>query len=347
MVSGERNRWLDILRAAAIVLVVNCHIASDCATSFGSSPVYLILGIGGHGVDLFFVLSGWLLGKLLFKELGRTGSIRIKRFLMRRWLRTLPAYYVVLFATMAQALVQGRLESQHLSYPCFGQTYLLERMPFFGVSWSLCVEEHFYLLIAPLILLVGNRRRLGILLFAALLVIPLLCRSMEWYSTLSQTHVRLDQCAAGVGLAFIFVQFPGFWARIQGALPVLALLAVIGAAISILNRFLSLPFSIPLTLYTFISIVLVAYSERGRWWQGQIRIPFANYLATRSYSIYLLHVEAIAIVKRLEVESVSARWICIWLVSLCLAEVLFRFIELPGMRLRENSWFKTQIARDT
>ncbi|MDA7874533.1 acyltransferase family protein [Rhodopirellula sp.] len=64
----QRNHWLDIVRATAIILVVNCHIASS-QTERGSQDLWLnVLGLGGRGVDLFFVLSGWRLGSLLLEE---------------------------------------------------------------------------------------------------------------------------------------------------------------------------------------------------------------------------------------------------------------------------------------
>src|SRR4051794_14167239 len=98
-VPNRRNPRLDVLRVAAIVSVVNCHIAA----AFHPNGLLGILQLGGHGVDLFFVLSGWLLGKQLCEELRDTGSVDLKRFWLRRWLRTLPAYYAVMSLTIIQA----------------------------------------------------------------------------------------------------------------------------------------------------------------------------------------------------------------------------------------------------
>lgn len=83
-----RIRSMDFLRAVAILLVILAHTS----LSYGRFPSLVPLQFGGTGVDLFFVLSGWLLGCQLFKELNKHNTINIKRFWVRRWMRTLPAY---------------------------------------------------------------------------------------------------------------------------------------------------------------------------------------------------------------------------------------------------------------
>src|SRR5262249_10922056 len=147
-------------------------------TFSGQSDTFAFLGLGGHGVDLFFCLSGWLLGKQLCDEFKKTGTIEVRRFWLRRWMRTLPAYFAVLLATMAQAIIHGKL-SFCLQFFVFLQTYV-GTMPFFGVSWSLCVEEYFYLFVAPLLFVFCRHRNLRALL-PVLLLIPFAARlSAGW-----------------------------------------------------------------------------------------------------------------------------------------------------------------------
>ncbi|QDV43244.1 O-acetyltransferase OatA [Stieleria neptunia] len=331
---SSRNAWLDVLRAMAIVLVINCHTASTHAHQFGPTTWTRVWGIGGHGVDLFFVLSGWLLGNLLFRELKRTGRVQLTRFWGRRWLRTLPAYYTVLVLTLAQAIWQGRFEWRQMSFFVFFQTYIFESQPFFGVSWSLCVEEHFYLIIAPLILVIGKRRHLGLAFFFLMLGIPVLLRVYGLYEHRNQTHVRLDQCASGVALAYFFVFYPVAWGRLKQSLPVLALIALALATGLVLNRVGVISMPERLAYFTFISMVLVLFSEYGRWWQSRAHHPLILYLATRSYSLYLVHIEAISLVDKIHIENALARCAVIWFFSLLCAELLYRLIERPGMELR-------------
>ena len=210
----KRNTSLDVLRAAAIILVVNCHIVSGYYAS-SHSPVPAPLGIlrmGGHGVDLFFILSGWLLGRQLCEELRDTGGIELRRFWLRRWLRTLPAYYAILLGTYLQVIIQGKQPIRYC-YLWFAQNYV-DPMPYFAISWSLCVEEHFYLLVAPFLLILARSHRAATVLLPIILALPLACRSLNWYHSLQETHVRYDECATGVLLAYTFVFLPRLWRKL-------------------------------------------------------------------------------------------------------------------------------------
>src|SRR6516165_1345813 len=80
--TGRRNPALDVLRSLAIIMVVNCHVAGTFAPAPDQS-YSKVLQLGGIGVELFFVLSGWLLGRQLCLELADTGTIDVWRF----WLR--------------------------------------------------------------------------------------------------------------------------------------------------------------------------------------------------------------------------------------------------------------------
>ncbi len=210
-----RNRSLDILRAIAVIVVVNCHIATSFGTYAGmpqhSGGWLHVLQLGGHGVDLFFVLSGWLLGSILAQEYLDKNSINVKRFLLRRWLRTLPAYYAVLAMLLSQQVVSGN--GIRWEYFIFLQNYL-DDIPFFSVSWSLCVEEHFYLIIGPLLLFVLKSRWRFVAAFTTLLVLPVVVRHLGW-GTLQETHARIDQCAVGVGLACLFKLYPSTYVRVS------------------------------------------------------------------------------------------------------------------------------------
>jgi peptidoglycan/LPS O-acetylase OafA/YrhL len=329
-----RYPGLDLLRALAIVLVVNCH----AATAFGSRPEYRALQLGGKGVDLFFVLSGWLLGRQLMRELRDTNTIDLRRFWYRRWLRTLPAYYAVLAFTFAWQLARGNYDLRW-SYLFFGQTYLTD-LPYFGVSWSLCVEEHFYLAVAPVLLLFW-RVRAALVLLPLLLVLPFVCRSAGWLVHPDgggiETHARYDPCAVGVLLAAIDVARPRLWAVLRSLAPFLALAGLVAAGRDVACR-LNPQWGLGdqgITAWALIfgSWVLLAAARPG-WAVG--RLPGVRYVAERSYAVYLLHPEAFALLKKLDGLPFVAFLALTWAVSLLLAEVLYRLVERPGMRLRER-----------
>ena len=131
-----RYRSMDLLRAIAITLVILAH----SVFSYGAPEHLAPLQFGGTGVDLFFVLSGWLLGGLLFKEAEKNGNIDIKRFWIRRWMRTFPAYYAVLIIQVSQRYLTKDDVDFPWEYFVFVQNYSYP-LDFFFFFWSLSVEE--------------------------------------------------------------------------------------------------------------------------------------------------------------------------------------------------------------
>jgi peptidoglycan/LPS O-acetylase OafA/YrhL len=329
---SKRNGSLDVLRALAIVWVVNCHIVS----AFGTATHLAVLQLGGKGVDLFFVLSGWLLGRQLLNEVRQAGTIDVRRFWYRRWLRTLPAYYTVLLPTLLWQLMAHGPSWEQASFLVFGQNYL-PSIPCFGVSWSLCVEEHFYLLVAPVLLLLF-RFRTAVVLLPALLLVPHVCRVMGWYHSTVQTHVRWDQCASGVLLAYVSVFRPAIWARSCRLAPALALAGLGFACFNVLTR-LNPAWGVGdlnTTSWLLIFATWVLLANSGEFWKSGFRFAPIRYLADRAYSLYLLHVESFAILKKLGNLNFVEYMALSWLISLILAEVLYRTVERPVMNAREK-----------
>jgi peptidoglycan/LPS O-acetylase OafA/YrhL len=340
---GKRNHALDVVRCIAIASVVNCHAVG----ASGSSADLNFLRLGGKGVDLFFVLSGWLLGHQLLSELKSTHTLDIARFWYRRWLRTLPAYYAVLALTFAWQIVGRGNVDLCGSYLFFGQNYLSD-LPYFSVSWSLCVEEHFYLLVAPLLLLFFRMPWARYTALPILLLIPSVCRAFGWYHSIDATHVRYDQCAAGVVLAALSIFVPKLWTTLCRFAPWLAAASLIAVAFNVFVRikresqigdFGILPYTL-----IFASWILLANSSP--YWQSH-RVFGARYLADRSYAVYLLHGEAFALLKRLPQLPFLLYLALAWLLSLLLAEMLYRGVERPILRAREKFAFSCSRSKAT
>lgn len=135
-----RQRELDLLRGLAIILVLFRHYNIF-------TPLF---NIGWMGVDLFFVLSGYLVSGLLFKEYLKYGSIKAMRFLIRRGFKIYPLFYLLMIITIIlQILIKKPLTSYQLfSELLFVQNYFGN---FYYHTWSLAVEEHFYVLLTILI----------------------------------------------------------------------------------------------------------------------------------------------------------------------------------------------------
>lgn len=330
----HRNFRLDLLRSTAIILVFLAHTV----LSFGAPDSLAGLQLGGIGVDLFFVLSGWLLGHQLLKEQKTTGQINIKRFWLRRWMRTLPAYYAVLSFTLLQAYFSKDNFEIPYSYFFFLQNY--HELPFFYVSWSLCVEEQFYLIIAPLLAglaLLPKNYRLPILL--VILLAPTLFRTLGLFGKLVETHVSWDCCIFGILLAHLYTEKNRAWAILEKNASLIALATLTILTAFFINRW------IPNSGISDPSRLLLAFIF-GSWivWALQPEnnastkaISISNYIATRSYAIYLLHPDALAITHRLLPKSSFIFYIGFAIVlTLIASEILYRLIELPGMKLREK-----------
>lgn len=331
----NRNFSLDLLRAVAILMVFIGHTV----LSYGSPSNLAPLQFGGTGVDLFFVLSGWLIGYQLFKELELFGNIDVKRFWIRRWMRTLPAYYSVLGYT----IIQQYLTKENFTFPfahlIFLQNYE-ENLTLFTVSWSLSVEEQFYLVIAPLVVVITKLgKHYRTLILVLLLFLPSFFREVEWYGSLKETHVRWDCCVMGVLLANIHYSYSDFWTKLVDA-------AVPLATISLL---------IYLTFYYFRWFPNESISDPnalvlaflfGSWvlWAQKIHIHFNKYInnavyyvSTRSYAIYLLHPDALAVTAKLIPEQNFVLYISGAFGLSCLAsEALYRIVEKPIMNARNN-----------
>ena len=186
----ERSPGLDLMRAAAIMLVLVCHFHLMERSWAKAPPIWQVAVCGFIGVQLFFVLSGFLIGRILLRLTGAgspspaapsVGAAAAWRrwltFMVRRWMRTLPLYWLVLlllgwFWPPLFWVPHNRLLLPHLlAYGSFTQN-LFWPMPdgWFAVSWSLAVEEWFYLIFSALLMSLARLLRPNVAVLATLLV---------------------------------------------------------------------------------------------------------------------------------------------------------------------------------
>ncbi|BCM94084.1 O-acetyltransferase OatA [Abditibacteriota bacterium] len=311
---SERSVPLDFLRAVAVLSVLLHHnvIAWEIAGPWGRIGK-LFARDGWLGVDLFFVLSGFLIGGLLFREIKRHGALDVKRFLVRRGLKIWPAYYALLIFTAIWAPITPFGERQPFYASWLNWLHLQNyyHTPL-GHTWSLAVEEHFYLML-PLALLCGlhfesaPKKRLKF--FPWLVVIVLMgCLGLRFnthaegdywfwiYGT--PTHLRMDSLIFGVGLAYLFHYFPDYWNRLSryGALWMFIAIGVL-APMLVINRQSSFALTWGFTLaYLGFGALLIAcvgpQDRTSRWRERLWSFHPVRWLATLgafSYGIYLWH----------------------------------------------------------
>ncbi|MDQ6625930.1 MAG: acyltransferase, partial [Verrucomicrobiota bacterium] len=224
----ERIFGLDFLRTAAILSVVCAHGFVVLYPHFG--PALGVLGHGGfYGVELFFVLSGFLIGQLLIKQGDELRDPRqIGRFYVRRWFRTLPLFFlfVVVNVWFERQFRQHAVgPSEALTHAFFLRNFATLRLTFFPESWSLAVEEWFYLLFPALLwLILRARRRFDEAIIASAAVFLLLSTGLRMVHahdtgatwTDSQRMVvlyRFDALMIGILAAWLATRAPRMWLR--------------------------------------------------------------------------------------------------------------------------------------
>lgn len=326
---------MDFLRSIAILMVVLAHTV----LSYGAPAYIAPLQLGGIGVDLFFVLSGWLLGGQLFKEAERTNTIDIKRFWVRRWMRTLPAYYAVLILSVAQRYISLDDVRFPWEYFFFLQNYN-ESLSFFSISWSLCIEEQFYLFIAPLLAISCRlKKEHTTTLLLILLFTPLIISLNSWSTTGMPVYTQMEGCIFGVLLAQLRSQYTKFWSQLINVILPLSIIGLIVFIFLFIGRYdsrygLGEPNNLLLALIFGSWVVLANASEQ---WKNKLNFPGANYIATRSYGIYLLHPEALALLKRFALDwNFFLYFVMAMAGSIVLAEILYKCLEKPFMDARER-----------
>jgi len=223
---------LDFLRGVAILLVLLHHTPMPGSDLGAIQPfVAPFIGLGWSGVDMFFILSGFLVGGLLFNEIAKTGSLNAGRFLIRRAFKLWPSYAVFIIYYAAKLIHRGDSISGTLYalWPNFVhlQNYIHVENPFALApehTWSLAVEEHFYLALPLLLLFLtrgARRERLSLIpwISVALLIVCLGLRMTNFsrpfyrYTQLFPTHLRIDTLFLGVCLSYLYHFNPALWRR--------------------------------------------------------------------------------------------------------------------------------------
>jgi peptidoglycan/LPS O-acetylase OafA/YrhL len=182
----ERQPGLDLLRALAIIVVVIYH-----AALFGFKLPSRIDRFGWIGVDLFFVLSGYLIGGQLLAPLARAKQISLGRFFARRVLRIMPAYFVVLAVYF---LLPSWREYPDMSQPLWRfllsiQNVALHGGTAFSHAWSLAVEDQFYLGLPFILIFVSRWPRAAIITPCLIVLGGILLRTFLAYQNLTETGV--------------------------------------------------------------------------------------------------------------------------------------------------------------
>jgi len=353
---------LDHLRAAAITYVFLFH-----ARIFGHPQWVETAGsFGWTGVDLFFVLSGFLIAGQLFSKIAAGKPILFKEFFLKRIFRIIPAYLViVMLYYIFPVLREGDKIGPLWRYLTFTLNIWLNRdvCNTFTHCWSLCVEEQFYLILPAIIILFTYFKagKKSVYLIITLFVAGFAVRIWS-YNNLVQpflntpkgnniwamyiyypTYTRLDGLLAGVSLAGLFTFYPHIKARLDNYGNILlgtgiALLVFCGYLSADQSTFASSVFGYPLIALGYGLVVAGAVCTSCILYKFKSRLT--GNLATLSYSIYLSHKIMITASQKtfgqLGVDRNSNLMFIIGIISSIAGALLLRYlIEKPFLRIRD------------
>ena len=324
---SSRMPQLDVLRGLAVLMVCACHY-----------PCYWFAGAGWIGVDLFFVLSGFLVSGLLFSELKHCDSLSIGRFYLRRGLKIYPAFYFFLLITtlMHPAFIGSRLFHEAI----FVQNYLPR---VWGHTWSLAVEEHFYFAL-PLLVLALGKPRLHWLPYLAMVVFAACSAGRLWTAlhatdieaVQSPTHLRADALLLGVALSYIYhfrrAQFTAlsrWWVGAIGLLLVACNLFFVTNSSIMVRAILTTGNSVG------FACILAWAMTRDR-----LRQPLLEKIGFYSYSIYLWHM-LVAGVWRSHPFSL-ATFVANIVSAVLLGVMMAVLVEQPILQLRDR-WLPSRV----
>ena len=354
---------LDHLRALAIIMVFIFHYGHIFPHPEWTNT---ISNFGWTGVDLFFVLSGYLIASQLFAVIAATGTFSVKEFFIKRFFRILPAYFVVVaLYFLFPPLREHEALAPLWKYLTFTQNIGLDlrTQGTFSHAWSLCVEEQFYLLFPLLLLflLYCKALRKGAWLMLFLFLFGFAARLYSWYALTTPhagqdnfwvywqewmyypTFCRLDGLLAGVSIAALFQYLPKAkeWVQHRGNTFLIAGLVVETTAYFLcMNQqtFTASIFGFPLVDFGYGLLVMGAISPVTFLYKISSRTT--TKIAALSFAIYLTHKIIIHQTQeqfaKLNVDKESNLMFLICIITcFCGALLMNKIVELPFLRWRD------------
>jgi peptidoglycan/LPS O-acetylase OafA/YrhL len=300
--------------------------------------------LGWMGVDFFFVLSGFLVGGLLVQELLRSHDVAIRRFLVRRALKIWPAYYAyLLFQVVAR---------KHPFHSYFWQNFL-NIQNYAGTSlnhtWSLAVEEHFYLVLPPLLWFLFRNHKTSLPFVLLGLCGLVLCGrfvtvyALGWGDPQWKTLARIDNLFFGVLISWFFYSQRARFDRLLEHKLVLSAISLGGLLFALQQgRHTRIMWTIGYTInyLALAALMLLIYQYRGKLTRS-VPYKLVAWIGLYSYGIYLWHLSVREPIARLAAHlPLSIRWGALlcgqYVTAIALGVVMTKLVEFPMLRLRDR-----------
>lgn len=355
---------LDLLRFFAIIFVLLGHSKLFLPEKYDHYVNRFLL----DGVSIFFVLSGFLIGGILIKVLENKKPTfkNLLHFWKRRWMRTVPAYFVVLtFMVIYTFLLKPqRLADTFYLYYVFMQNMWTPQPAFFSESWSLSIEEWFYLLV-PAFLFLGLwltkwKVKYWFIIVVIVLISATILNRWHLYNTVEFTShwsvysevfmrifTRLDAIMCGVLGAFLAFYHPKSWNFAKYPLFIIGIYGLYWLKHH--NQGATSEFNIiwiP-TLKAIATLLLLPLLSKVKNGLGKAT-GFVTTISVISYSMYLLNLNVVGqiIIKYLfhgellRRHTVGEYWMldyaAYWFFTIVLSFALYKWVEIPFMKLRDR-----------
>lgn len=341
---------LDFVRGIAIIAVMGYHFHAVHTGNFLIQIIeYPLKNFGREGVNLFFTLSGFLVGGLLLRQYAETGHVDARRFIVRRIFRIWPAYYVlIVFHMLAGRHPWNTFLFQNLTHL---QNYLGTSIT---QTWSLAVEEHFYLVL-PALLLVFARWKLsawtivGVLSAICAVVLTARCFAVaggDLEGAFAYTQYRIDSLLVGVILSAIYWMKPAVYQQFAKSRWVLVgMVALLCTWLVLGTKNIALDESIGYTIQAigFAALIVLVLEHSGALRKSLLYRGVA-WIGLYSYGIYLWHSLALApgdmLIRKMTAFGLapSAIWIVAltaqFAIAIVIGYVTTRAIEYPFLLMR-------------
>lgn len=354
----KRYSELDGVRGIAILLVLFFHYGNNQLLFWEKAPLWvtIISKVGSFmwsGVDLFFVLSGFLIGMVLLKNKGSKNYF--STFYWRRFLRIFPLFYFFLliylllkwvdFPDPGNFLFKNELNIAY--YFFFVQNYAMALNGTFAAqaltpTWSLAVEEQFYLLLPTLIFIV-RKKYLPYLIILIILIVPIFrYNALNWYAEYATFHNRMDTLLFGVLIAYlVFEKNMLPWLKGKGVYLFLVffITLIAGGFLSYKNQIGVFNYSFFMIIYGILLVAALNYPQTKL--AAFLRMKWLRLIGFLSYGIYIFHqlisgaLHALIANQRPMIQSFSDFLITLLalVITILLAYLLNQVIEKPLIAL--------------
>ena len=366
---NDRVWGLDLIRAFAVISVLIIHTA-DLTPNHVDKYINLIRF---DGVLYFFVLSGFLIGGILIRSFEKSFNfVDIINFWIRRWFRTLPNYFLFLGLLI---FIFAEYKLRVIKYIFFVQNFYKPVPDFFPESWSLTVEEWFYLSLPLFILLLHKlfkfqiKNSVLIIIISAILISPIIRYFImlkynvnDWLSW--DYHVRIiaicrfDSIIWGVLGAFLSYYFPKIWTENKIKLLVFSISAIVAVKLleitygwKLLESDSSIIMSLYLTIQSFFILCMLPFLSSFKIKRENVFTKSITKISLISYSMYLVNYSLVKGFILLKIENILKTHIStpyltyilvtlFWIFSISIPLVIYKYYELPIMNMRDKIKFK-------